>query len=74
LGVELLLHPGEYFCLPLIEEQVDLTVWTDEHTWDGHEQLLQPKFISRTLPGFPIKNNILQSQKLRRGLIPIIKD
>jgi endo-alpha-1,4-polygalactosaminidase (GH114 family) len=35
-------HFRKYFCLPLIEEQVDLIVWTDEHTWDGHEQLPQP--------------------------------
>jgi hypothetical protein len=32
LGMQLLLPPGEYFCLPLIEEKVDSTVWTDEHT------------------------------------------
>jgi hypothetical protein len=32
LGVQPLLPPGEYFCLPLIEEQVDPTVWTDGHT------------------------------------------
>jgi hypothetical protein len=32
LGVQLLLPPGEYFRLPLIEEQVDPTVWMDGHT------------------------------------------
>jgi hypothetical protein len=32
LGVLLLLPPGRYFCLPLIEEQVDPMVWTDGHT------------------------------------------
>jgi hypothetical protein len=31
LGVQLLLPPGEYFCLPLVEEQVDPTVWMDGH-------------------------------------------
>jgi hypothetical protein len=34
-GVQLLLPPGEYFCLPLIEEQVDSTVWVDGHTMGG---------------------------------------
>jgi hypothetical protein len=32
LGVQLLLSPREYFCFPLIEEQVGPTVWTDGHT------------------------------------------
>jgi hypothetical protein len=36
-GVQLLLPPGEYFCLPLIEEQIDPMVWMDGHTmgWAG---------------------------------------
>jgi hypothetical protein len=44
LGVQLLLPPGEYFCLSLIEEQVDPTVWTDGHTV-GQAQTVVPVLI-----------------------------
>jgi hypothetical protein len=36
LGV--LLPPGEYFCFPLIVEQVYPMVWMMNILWDGHEQ------------------------------------
>jgi hypothetical protein len=45
--------------LPLIEEQVDPTVWTDGHTVGWARTLVPVLFISRTPPGFPIKINIL---------------
>jgi hypothetical protein len=32
LKVQIVLQPGEYFCFPLIEEQVDPTIWTDGTT------------------------------------------
>jgi hypothetical protein len=42
LGVQLLLPAGEYFCLPLIEEQVDPTVWADGHTGTGTNSCPSP--------------------------------
>jgi hypothetical protein len=27
---QILLPPGSYFCCPLLQEQIDPTVWTDE--------------------------------------------
>jgi hypothetical protein len=41
LGVQLLLHSGEYFCLPLIEEQVDSKCGRMDIPWDRHGQWSQ---------------------------------
>jgi hypothetical protein len=32
LKAQILLPPGNYLCCPLLQEQVDPTVWTDEMT------------------------------------------
>jgi hypothetical protein len=32
LKVHILLPPGDYLCCPLLQEQVDTTVWTDGMT------------------------------------------
>jgi hypothetical protein len=59
LGVQILLTPGKYFCLPMIEEQVDPTVWMEEHTVEW-AQMVVPVLIHLKNPSwFPRKNNIL---------------
>jgi hypothetical protein len=30
LKAQVLLSPGSYFCCPLLQEQIDSTMWTDE--------------------------------------------
>jgi hypothetical protein len=30
LKAQVLLPPGNYFCCPFVQEQIDSTVWTDE--------------------------------------------
>jgi hypothetical protein len=30
LKTQILLLPGSYFCCPLLQEQIDSTMWTDE--------------------------------------------
>jgi hypothetical protein len=40
LKVQVLLPPGEYFCISLIEEQVDLSVWMDISTLGGQKKPL----------------------------------
>jgi hypothetical protein len=50
--VQLLLTPGEYFCLPLIEEQVDPMVLTDGHTvgWTQIQYPLRPEVKEGLIP------------------------
>jgi hypothetical protein len=74
LGVQLLLPPGEYFCLPLIEEQVDPTVWTDGHTV-GRARTAAPVLIHLKDPSwFPHQKQYPLKPEVKEGLIPIIKD
>jgi hypothetical protein len=38
LKTQILLPPGIYFCCPLLQEQIDSTVWPDEMSV-GHQAL-----------------------------------
>jgi hypothetical protein len=74
LGVQLLLPPGEYFCLPLIEEKVDPTVWTDGHTV-GQARTAAPVLTRLKDPSwFPHQKQYPLKPEVKEGLIPIIKD
>jgi hypothetical protein len=73
LGVQLLLPPGEYFCLLLIEEQVDPTVWTDGHTLEW-AQTAVPVLIHLKDPyWFLHQNQYPLKPEVKEGLIPIVK-
>jgi hypothetical protein len=50
LGVQLL-PPGEYFCLLLIEEQVEPTMWIDGHTM-GQAQTVIPTLTHLKVPSW----------------------
>jgi hypothetical protein len=74
LEVQLLLPPGEYFCLPLIEEQVDSTVWTEGHTV-GWAQTAAPVLIHlKDTSWFPHQKQYPLKPEVKEGLILIIKD
>jgi hypothetical protein len=71
--VQILLLPGKYFCLPLIEEQVDPTVWTNGDTM-GQAQTAVPVIIHFMDPfwflhqkQYPLRPGV------KEGLIHIIK-
>jgi hypothetical protein len=72
-GVQLFLHPGEYFCLSLTEEQVDPTVWTNGHTvrwaWTAVPVLVHLKHPS----WFPHQIQYPLKPEVKEGLIPINK-
>jgi hypothetical protein len=60
--------------LPLIEEQVDPTVWTDGHTV-GWAQTAAPVLIHLKDPSwFPHQKQYPLKPEVKEGLIPIIKD
>jgi hypothetical protein len=74
LGVQLLLPTEEYFCLPLIEEQVDSMVWMDGHTV-GPTQTAVPVLIHLKDPSwFSHQKQYPFRSKVKKGLILIIKD
>jgi hypothetical protein len=74
LGIQLLLPPGEHFCLPLIEEQVDPTVWTSGHTV-GQARTAAPVLIHLKDPSwFPHQKQYPLKPEVKEGIIPIIKD
>jgi hypothetical protein len=60
--------------LPLIEEQVDPTVWTDGHIM-GRAQTVVPVLIHLKDPSwFPHQKQYPLKPEVKEGLIPIIKD
>jgi hypothetical protein len=74
LGVQLLLPPGEYFCLPLIEEQVYPMVWMYGHTV-GWAWTAVPVLIHLKEPSwFPYQKQYPLRPEVKEELIPIIKD
>jgi hypothetical protein len=68
LGVQLLLPLGEYFCLPLIEEQVYPVVWINgQYCGMGTNNSPSPNSSQEPLLG-------TLKPEVKKGLIPIIKD
>jgi hypothetical protein len=60
--------------LPLIEEQVDPTLWTDGHTV-GRARTAVPVLIHLKDPSwFPYQKQYPLKPEVKEGLIPIIKD
>jgi hypothetical protein len=74
MGVQLLLPPGEYIYLPLIEEQSrphDVDRWT----YHGMGMMAVPDLIHLKDPSwFPHQRQYPLRLEVKEGLIPIIKD
>jgi hypothetical protein len=67
IGVQLLLPPGEYFRLPLIDKQVDPMVWTDGHTV-GWTQTAAPVLIHLKDPSwFPHQKQYPSKPEVKEG-------
>jgi hypothetical protein len=60
----ILLPPGSYFCCPLLQEQIDSTVWTDGMSV-GQARLALPIQIKlKNLSQFPHPNGLATVQRL----------
>jgi hypothetical protein len=72
--MQVLLPPGEYFCLPLIKEQVDPTVWMDGHTVGWAQTAVRVLIHLKDSSQFPHEKQYPLRPEVKEGLIPIIKD
>jgi hypothetical protein len=72
LKTQILLHPGSYFCCPLLQEQRDSTVWTDEMSV-GQARLALPTQIKPLNPSqFPHPKQYPLKPEGQWCFIPII--
>jgi hypothetical protein len=73
LKVQFLLPPGEYYCLPLIESQVDLAIWTDSQTV-GRNWTASSHCIPQRLLNSLTRNSAHWDQKSERAWLPLSRD
>jgi hypothetical protein len=72
LKVQILLSPGEYFCFPLVEEQVDPTVWTDGTTVSRAKTVLPVQIKLKDHLQFPHQKQYPLKSEVQQGILPIM--
>jgi hypothetical protein len=72
LKAQILLPPGDYLCCPLLQEQIDPTVWTDGMTTGHAKMALSIQIKLRNPSKFPHQKQYPLKPEGRHGLLPII--
>jgi hypothetical protein len=72
LKAQILLPSGSYLCCPLLQEQIDSTVWTDEMSVGQARTALPIQIKLKNPSQFPYPKQYPLEPEGRRGFMPII--
>jgi hypothetical protein len=72
LKAQILLLPGDNICCPLLQEQIDLTMWTDGMTVGLPIMVLLIQIKLKDPSWFPHQKQYPLKSEGRQGLLPII--